>query len=510
MPYPNYHSCRINDPAKYDKIRTEKNAMKVNGKQIDVLYGVKDNKSEIQAYRYPSSSFSESEAKEHCSKKGGSFHPAGKSSSAVHYLAKTGWAMRKEDLRDVLAQINDNAEVFFDVGDVARSDPKVEGKTAKIELIGPLFKYSNILTVIGVGTSLEEVSYQLDKAYLLYKQGKIKSINAFIDSPGGQASGVDALASKIYNMRQEIPIHGVTSGMCCSGAYWIGSAMTSLTASSDTDIFGSVGVILRIEKPYDDEYTIVSSNAPDKVPDPETDEGKKVLQQHVDILENIFMEKVATYRGTSIEDVKKNYGKGGILYKKDALAVGMIDEITSNGGNMEITAQYLKDNHTDVVNELVTEAISEKDNIIAQKDKKIQDLNEEIKTLEGSDDDDGGDLSPEAQAKLTEYRERVDALEKENLEAKLSFCNDEQKQHLMSLYGKVSKDEILSLGNLIKTMQDTINELGAAKGSSASPSPEQKEEQEKQQKMEEREKELLSQNVPAADAYKQAYREIYG
>lgn len=81
MPYPNYHSCRMNDPSKYEKIRTDKNAMKVNGKSVDVLYGIKNGKSEIQAYRYPTSSFSEGEAKKHCSDKSGSFHPAKKTSS---------------------------------------------------------------------------------------------------------------------------------------------------------------------------------------------------------------------------------------------------------------------------------------------------------------------------------------------------------------------------------------------------------------------------------------------
>lgn len=506
MPYPNYHSCRMNDPSKYEKIRTEKNAMKVNGKSIDVLYGVKNGKSEIQAYRYPSASFSEDEAKKHCSDKGGSFHPAKKTSSAMHYLSKSDWAIKEDELRDILTQINDNAEVFFDVGDVSRNEPKVEGKTAKIELIGPLFKYSNILTVIGVGTSLEDYTYQLDKAYSLYKQGKIKGAQVHIDSPGGQASGIDAAASKTHEIAKEMPIHGVTSGMCCSGAYWLGSSMTSLTATSDTDIFGSVGVILRIDKPYDDEYTIVSSNAPNKVPDPETDEGKKVLQQHVDILENIFMEKVATYRGTSIENVKENYGKGGILYRKDALAAGMIDEITSNGGNMEITAQFLKDNHTEVVNELVKEATSEKDQEISTLQKKIDDLNEEIKGLEGSDDYTG--LSEEAQAKLAEANARVEALEKENLETKLNYCSDEQKQKLMGLYGKLPNDEILAIGEMFKTMQDTINELGKAQGSTASPSAEQKAETEKEKKIIEREKELVANGIPAADAYKQAYREM--
>jgi hypothetical protein len=59
-PYPNEHACRINDPGKYDKIRRQNNKF---GDGIHAIWGVKDDKTELQALRFDKSKFSADEAK---------------------------------------------------------------------------------------------------------------------------------------------------------------------------------------------------------------------------------------------------------------------------------------------------------------------------------------------------------------------------------------------------------------------------------------------------------------
>lgn len=76
MPYPNEHACRLNDPGKYDRLRRNNCAMKSGGKCLDVIYGVKNNKSEIQAYRYKKTIWTASAARSHCSSHNGSFEAA--------------------------------------------------------------------------------------------------------------------------------------------------------------------------------------------------------------------------------------------------------------------------------------------------------------------------------------------------------------------------------------------------------------------------------------------------
>jgi hypothetical protein len=75
-PYPNEHSCRLNLPDKYDRFARKNCEQKHEGKCIDVIYGVKDNKSEIQALRYSTDIWTASAARSHCKSREGSFEAA--------------------------------------------------------------------------------------------------------------------------------------------------------------------------------------------------------------------------------------------------------------------------------------------------------------------------------------------------------------------------------------------------------------------------------------------------
>jgi len=78
MPYQNEHACRLNPPDKYDRFARKNCEQKSDGKCIDVIYGVKGGKSEIQALRYPKTSWSEAAARSHCRGRDGTFEPAAK------------------------------------------------------------------------------------------------------------------------------------------------------------------------------------------------------------------------------------------------------------------------------------------------------------------------------------------------------------------------------------------------------------------------------------------------
>lgn len=75
-PYPSEHACRLNDPGKYDSMRRNNCAEKHDGKCIDVIYGIKDGKSEIQALRYSKDVWDAAAARAHCGSRGGSFEAA--------------------------------------------------------------------------------------------------------------------------------------------------------------------------------------------------------------------------------------------------------------------------------------------------------------------------------------------------------------------------------------------------------------------------------------------------
>lgn len=79
-PYKNEHACRLEDPDKYKEIKRKNCDQKHEGKCIDVLFGIPEKGgSEIQALRYKTKIWTESDAKAHCKSRKGSFEPAAKS-----------------------------------------------------------------------------------------------------------------------------------------------------------------------------------------------------------------------------------------------------------------------------------------------------------------------------------------------------------------------------------------------------------------------------------------------
>lgn len=78
-PYPNEHSCRLEDPGKYKRFRRKNCEVKSDGKCIDVIYGItkgEDEKAERQALRYDKKVWTEASAKTHCKDNDGTFEPA--------------------------------------------------------------------------------------------------------------------------------------------------------------------------------------------------------------------------------------------------------------------------------------------------------------------------------------------------------------------------------------------------------------------------------------------------
>lgn len=78
MPYPNEHACRLEDPGKFDKFRRQKCGQKHDDKCIDVIFGIKANKSKIQSLRYLIDIWTEGAARSHCKEREGSFEAAKK------------------------------------------------------------------------------------------------------------------------------------------------------------------------------------------------------------------------------------------------------------------------------------------------------------------------------------------------------------------------------------------------------------------------------------------------
>ena len=79
MPLLNWHSCRLEDPDKFDGFAQKACAEKHDDKCITHNYGLYDDEdkaSELQALRYKTTIWTEASAKSHCKTRDGTFEPA--------------------------------------------------------------------------------------------------------------------------------------------------------------------------------------------------------------------------------------------------------------------------------------------------------------------------------------------------------------------------------------------------------------------------------------------------
>jgi len=131
-PYPNEHACRLNDPGKYDKFARKNCYRKSDGKCVDYIFGISGGKSEVQALRYPKSSWTASAASSHCKGRGGTFEAAGKEmdgkalvelfSKRVYESVKGYFLEKEEDIAELKREVEELKTTLEGLEEFVRSE----------------------------------------------------------------------------------------------------------------------------------------------------------------------------------------------------------------------------------------------------------------------------------------------------------------------------------------------------------------------------------------------------
>lgn len=194
------------------------------------------------------------------------------------------------------------------------------GNVALVPVTGPVFRYANLFTALSGATSLDVLAKDFTTAV---DDPRTESIILVMDTPGGQANGIAEFAQMIRASPKRVVAY--VSGNAASAGYWMASAAHEIVMSRTGGV-GSIGAVLNIRANKDDgSLEIVSSQSPNKRPDFTTEQGRAVVQSHVDRLAGIFIEDVASYRGVTVDDVLADFGQGDMRIGSDAVALGMAD-----------------------------------------------------------------------------------------------------------------------------------------------------------------------------------------
>jgi signal peptide peptidase SppA len=248
-------------------------------------------------------------------------------------LGHSFWAMREEDIGQVLELASRLPEKAFDALGGGGADVEVQGSVAVIPLSGMITPRASFLSMLfGGGGGLEGFRCAFREAL---NDSSVKKIVFDIDSPGGLVSLVPETAAEVLAARGAKPIVACVNTLAASAAYWIASAADQVVCTP-SGMAGSIGVYkVHVDRSARNEamgmvptYIKAGKFKTEGNPDePLGSDAKAHFQQNVDDLYSLFVEGVAKGRGVSPQAVANGYGEGRVLLAQRALEAGLIDDI---------------------------------------------------------------------------------------------------------------------------------------------------------------------------------------
>ena len=382
---------------------------------------------------------------------------------ALSAILNTPWAMN-QDMVQTFIEITERSDAFD--GLIPKDEAvallpmkkkeaalSMRDSIAVITVKGPIFRYASLFeAVCEAGVSVATLSRLYASAM---EDPKCEGILFVFDSPGGEVSGISELSDYIFANRATKPTLAYTDALCCSAAYWLGSSCQELYVA-DTSLIGSIGVVSAYNKSDEPgKVTFVNSKSPNKVLDPESDEGKANIISRIDALADVFYNKVARNRGVTLAEVEKDFGAGGVFVGAEAVARKMVDGVSTFEETFmklkkrcEMDATMMAD--AAALQASADEAKAALATVKEQTASEIAALKEELAQAKGAE-------AAAAKALLaTEITGMVGA---------------EHSAKLMEFYGKLNADEIKGMASLLKVEQTAkaavVETLGAPEGSDA-------------------------------------------
>lgn len=217
------------------------------------------------------------------------------------------------------------------------------GKVVRVlRLHGAIVPRGNMMSDMSGAVSLDRFGAAFRSAA---GDASVGGIVLDIDSPGGNVAMVPETVSMIHAARSaDRPIVAVANTMCCSAAYWIGTAADELVATPSATV-GSIGVYM-LHRDMSERMAAEGikatflSQGPRKVEgnpfEPLDDVARAAMLSEVRETYDVFTADVAKARGVPVsvvradpEAAERHFGGGRSYGATRALSLGMIDGIAT-------------------------------------------------------------------------------------------------------------------------------------------------------------------------------------
>lgn len=165
-----------------------------------------------------------------------------------------------------------------------------------------------------------------------------------VDSPGGMVVGIEAAAEALRALNAVKPVHALVSPMAASAAYWLASQAREIVVTPG-GIVGSIGVVVEASSYTgpcmlfgEQYYSLTSTHARAKCPDPATESGRAEFARMLDESEARFHAAVAAGRGIPLDQLTARLSVtadprdgGAVFYGQDGVARGLADRVEAQG-----------------------------------------------------------------------------------------------------------------------------------------------------------------------------------
>jgi capsid assembly protease len=168
----------------------------------------------------------------------------------------------------------------------------------------------------------------------------VTAIAMEVDSPGGMVVGIEAAAEALRALNGVKPVHALVSPMAASAAYWLASQAREI-AVTPGGIVGSIGVGVEASSYTgpsmlfgEQYYSLTSTHARAKWPDPATDTGRAEYTRLLDESEARFHTAVSMGRGIALDQLPARLSVtadprdgGAVFYGQDGVTRGLADRV---------------------------------------------------------------------------------------------------------------------------------------------------------------------------------------
>ena len=205
------------------------------------------------------------------------------------------------------------------------------GGVAVLRLAGVMAPKANLFMEISGGISTQKAAVQLESASI---DPRVVATILHMDTPGGNVIGTPEFGETIFQLSQRKPIITYSDGQLCSAGYWSGAAANAVYISGPVVQVGSIGVVH--SRSYNPNSPVVEENITAgrykrlvTSKEPYSAESRAIVQADVDYVYSLFVDTVATYRGTTSKQVLENMADGRVFRGQQAIDAGLVDGVST-------------------------------------------------------------------------------------------------------------------------------------------------------------------------------------